>query len=258
VAGPDATKLPVLLAVALLKDRNGVIDINLPVSGSLSDPQFSIGGVILRVVVNLLEKAVTSPFALLGSAFGGGDELGYVEFAPGSATLSDADHVKLDKLAKALADRPALKLDISGRVDPATDADGLRHEILLRDVRAEKARELGDKDSSTAGPSAVSAAEYPEYLRKVYDHGKFSKPRNVLGLAKSLPPAEMEKLILANTPVDDVALRDLAMRRAAAVRDYLDGPAKVPVDRLFLAAPHLDATGIHDQGKPNRVDFLLK
>ncbi|MGH8460855.1 MAG: DUF748 domain-containing protein [Stenotrophobium sp.] len=258
VDSPEATHLPVLLAVALLKDRNGVIDVNLPVSGSLSDPEFSLGGVILRVVVNLLEKAVTSPFALLGSAFGGGDELGYVEFAPGLAMLSDADRNKLDKLAKALADRPALKLDISGRVDPATDADGLRHEILLRNVRYEKVHELGGKDDGATGPTAVSAAEYPKYLLKVYGQGKFPKPRNALGFARSLPPAEMEKLILANTPVDDGELRDLAMRRATVVRDYLTGPGKVSPARLFLAAPHLDTAGIHDQGKPNRVDFLLK
>ncbi|MGH8455427.1 MAG: DUF748 domain-containing protein [Stenotrophobium sp.] len=258
IDSPEATKLPVLLAVALLKNRDGVIDVNLPVSGSLSDPEFSIGGVILRVIVNLLEKAVTSPFALLGSAFGGGDELGYVEFTPGSADLSGADHAKLDKLAQALTDRPALKLDVSGRVDPATDADGLRHEILLHELRWAKARDLGDKDDSNAAQLTVSDAEYPKYLQKVYDRAKFAKPRNLVGLAKSLPPAEMEKLIYANTPVDEAALRDLAMRRAAAVRDYLAGPAKVPAERLFLAAPHLDASGIHDQGKPNRVDFSLK
>lgn len=70
---PDAVKLPVLLAVALLKDSRGNIDINLPISGSLDDPQFSVGGIIVRVLVNLVVKAVTSPFTLLASAFGGGE-----------------------------------------------------------------------------------------------------------------------------------------------------------------------------------------
>ena len=80
VESPDATKLPVLLAVALLKDRNGVIDINLPISGSLNDPQFSVGGIVLKVIVNLLVKALTAPFALL--AGGGSDDLSLVDFRP--------------------------------------------------------------------------------------------------------------------------------------------------------------------------------
>ena len=86
---PDATKLPVLLAVALLKDSRGNIDINLPISGSLDDPEFSVGGIVVRVVLNMVVKAVTSPFSLLASAFGGGEELSYVEFAPGSAALTE-------------------------------------------------------------------------------------------------------------------------------------------------------------------------
>ena len=84
----DATKLPVLLAVALLKDRNGVIDINLPIGGSLDDPQFSVGGIVWQIIVNILAKAVTAPFALLGSVFGGGgggEELSYIEFDYGRA-----------------------------------------------------------------------------------------------------------------------------------------------------------------------------
>src|SRR5258707_11478093 len=83
VDSPTATKLPVLLAVALLKDTRGVIDIRLPISGSLDDPEFSMGGLIIRVIVNLLTKAVTAPFALLGAVLGGGGEqMAFVEFAP--------------------------------------------------------------------------------------------------------------------------------------------------------------------------------
>ena len=83
VTSPDATKLPVRLGVALLKDIDGRIVIDLPVSGSLDDPEFRVGQVVLRVIVNLLTKAAVSPFALLGSMFGGGEELAYQEFAPG-------------------------------------------------------------------------------------------------------------------------------------------------------------------------------
>jgi len=88
VDGPNVTKLPVMLAVALLRDNQGRIAINLPISGSLSDPQFSVGGIIFKVFVNLITKAVTSPFALLGSIFGSSEELSYVEFKPGLAVLT--------------------------------------------------------------------------------------------------------------------------------------------------------------------------
>ena len=87
VESPEATKLPVLLAVALLKDANGVIDLELPISGTLDDPQFSVFGLIVRVIVNLIGKAATAPFAILGALVGGGEELSFVEFAAGSTTL---------------------------------------------------------------------------------------------------------------------------------------------------------------------------
>ncbi len=119
VESPTATKLPVLLAVSLLTNSKGEIDINLPISGTLNDPKFSIGGIIIQVIVNVLTKIVTAPFALLASAFGGGEELGYVEFPAGSATLAAEQTKRIDTLAKALNDRPALKVDIIGRVDPA-------------------------------------------------------------------------------------------------------------------------------------------
>ena len=113
---PDATaSLPVKLAVALLADRNGVIDINLPISGSLNDPQFSLGSVILKVIVNLITKAITAPFTLLASAFGGsgGEELGTVPFASGSAVLSAQAIAGLDKVAKVLTDRPVLIMTVT-------------------------------------------------------------------------------------------------------------------------------------------------
>jgi hypothetical protein len=270
VDSPDAVKLPVLLAVSLLKDRNGVIDINLPVSGSLSDPEFSIGGVIVRVIVNLLTKAITSPFSLIASAFGGGgEELGYIEFAPGSSTLTDDSRKKIETIGKALNDRPSLRLEISGRIDPATDADGARRVWLDERVANAKQREL--RRSAQAGEQAeegeggdqgaritVSKQEYPKYLEAVYKRESFKKPKNFIGLNKSLPPAEMEKLLLENAPVTEAELRALADQRALAVKQSLERDGKVPEAKLFLTAPKLTAEGIKDKGSPNRVDFSIR
>ncbi|SDY84243.1 protein of unknown function [Collimonas sp. OK242] len=261
IDSPTATKLPVLLAVALLKDRNGQININLPISGTLSDPEFSIGGIIVRIFVNLIVKAVTSPFALISSAFGGsgGDELGYAEFAPGSATLTAATQSKLDTIAKALTDRPALKLDLIGRVDPKTDTDGVRQQVLNRKLKALKLKDSVDQsDNAESDDVTLSDADKEKYMGKVYSSLKFDKPRNVIGLAKSLPTADMEKLIVANTPVTQDALSALATRRAEAVRKYLETKGQIPLERIFLIAPKLTADDIKDKGQPNRVDFALK
>lgn len=259
VESPTATKLPVLLAISLLKDTHGQININLPVSGSLSDPQFSIGGVIVRVIVNLLEKALLSPFQLLASV-GGGDsaELGYVEFAPGGAELTPAAKAKLAKLVGLLAERPALSLEITGRADSATDTGAARDARLAAKVRGLKYRELlGTGQTVAFEDVSVSAAEYPKYLELVYKEAEFEKPRNVVGLAKSLSVPEMEQLLRANMPVNDDDLLALADRRALAVRDALAQSGKIEPARVFMVAPRLMSAAPEDKGSPNRVDFAL-
>ncbi len=125
VDSPDATSLPVELALALLKDRNGTIDVNLPVEGSLNDPQFSMGAIILKMVFNLIDKAVMSPFELIGSFFENGVSASSMAFDPGRGTLNPANAAQLQSLARALKERPALKLDIAGRADRTVDAEGL-------------------------------------------------------------------------------------------------------------------------------------
>jgi uncharacterized protein involved in outer membrane biogenesis len=260
VESPTATKLPVQFAVSLLKDRNGVIDVDLPISGTLDDPQFSIGGIIVRVIVNLLTKAVTAPFALLGAASGGGQELAYLEFAPGTATLDGDDEKKLQTLAKALGDRPGLKLEVLGRVDPATDREGLKRAAVEREVKAAKLKETAKGGKSAGGLDEVKVepAEYAKYLTAAYEAAKFEKPRNVIGLAKELPVADMERLMLTNAAATEEDLRLLANRRAQAAKDWLVGKGGIAADRVFLIAPKLSGDGIKDKGKPERVDFSLK
>jgi hypothetical protein len=259
VESPTATRLPVLLAVALLKDRNGVIDLNVPISGSIDDPQFSVGRVILQVIVNLITKAVTAPFALLGSLFGGGAELAWVEFAPGSARLEEAALARLKSLGAALAERPGLKLEITGRADPATDREGLQREAVLRLVRAQKLKETV-RGGATGSLEAVrlEAGEYEKYLAAAYREAKFERPRNAIGLLKELPHAEMERLMLANVQAGDEALRELADARGLAAKQWLVGQGKIAPERVFLVAPKLDAAGIADKGTPARADFSLK
>jgi len=256
VESPDATKLPVLLAVALLKDRNGVIDIELPISGSIDDPEFSVGGIIIRVLINLITKAVTAPFALLGSLVGGGEELAYLEFAPGSAAIDDEGRRKLADIAKALADRPALKIDIAGRVDAGADREGLRKATLAQQVRAQKARELGK--AADAADVRVEPAEYPKYLTAAYRAADFERPRNFIGMLKEVPVPEMEAMLLAQAKVGDEELRRLANERAQQAKNWLVGEGKIAAERVFLTAPKMNADGIKDKGRAARVDFSLR
>ncbi|AOB30010.1 hypothetical protein AKI39_03880 [Bordetella sp. H567] len=254
---PQATTLPVMLAVALLKDRSGNIDINLPISGSLDDPNFSVGGIILRVIGNLIVKAVTSPFSLLASAFGGGDELSYITFAPGSTALTDDGKEKLKKLAAALADRPSLKMDIAGRADPVSDEAGLRQAWVDTRIRIARSRATG-KSGRLDGDAPLSDAERAKYLEAAYDNTQIdNKPRNFIGMAKSLPPDQMEALLKQAAPAGEEQLRKLADARAQAAYEQLQQDG-APMDRVFMVAPTLSAEGIKDDGPPNRVEFSLK
>ncbi|RQZ19261.1 DUF748 domain-containing protein [Burkholderia sp. Bp9031] len=259
VDNDTATKLPVKLAISLLKNTRGEIDVNLPVSGSLSNPEFSVGGLIWRAVLNLIAKAVTSPFSLLAHAFGGsgGEDLGYVEFAPGSYQLTDAQQRKLDTVVKMLTEKPSIRLDLIGRVDPAKDAPGLRDAYVERLVRQQKLKDvIGQGESIDPMSVKVDPAEYGKYLERAYKAADFKKPRNLVGLQKTLPEADMKQALAEHAPADDNALRTLAQQRAQAVRQYLDG--KIDSSRMFVVAPKLDAKGIEDKGATTRVDFGLQ
>ncbi len=260
VESPDATKLPVRLAVALLKDRSGEITLDLPVSGSLDDPQFRLGHVIVKIIVNLLAKAATSPFALLGAVFGGGEELSYLEFDYGKDTLGKAGEAKLKTLSKALHDRPALKLEIAGYVDSEKDREALRQSLFDRKVRSQKRKDLVRKGGQAPSLDnvVVDAKEYPEYLKRAYRAEKFPKPRNFIGLVKDLPVPEMEKLMFAHLQVTDDDLRLLAQRRAQAVRDSLVASKEVEPERIFLVEPKSLAPEKKEKERDSRVEFVLK
>jgi hypothetical protein len=135
----------------LLKDRNGLIHLDVPVQGRIDDPKFRVGPIIWQVIVNIMIKAATSPFALLGAAFGGGDELSFVEFAPAEAVLAESEAKKLDTLAKALYERPAVNLEIRGSVDPAKDR------LPMARVKMEhQLRSMWVKEQTDAGKPAVA------------------------------------------------------------------------------------------------------
>lgn len=273
VASPAATKLPVLLAIALLKNRRGEIDIDLPIAGSLDDPQLSVGGLIAEVIGNLFVKTLSAPFTLLGSLFNGGADLSRIEFDNGSDVLTPQAQQHLDRLAKALNERPALRLEITGRAHAEQDRQGLQHAMIERKLRTIKRDDLAKQGAASPTSHALSmieirAEEYPALLERAYRAESFPKPRNLLGLVKTLPVEEMEKLMLSNTVIDEDDLRALANRRARAVHDYLLAHG-VPDERLFMLPVKLSMSNTNDDAPGSertdneisslrRVDFSLR
>lgn len=243
VDSPDAVDLPVRLAASLLKNSRGEIDLHLPISGTLDDPQFSILGLVGKALANVVGRAATAPFALLASVVDGAEELSELDLAPAAVAPGPAQEEKLETLAKALRDRPALRLEIAARADPVVDAEGIKQARLRQLVRAQKIKAMIARgvaapavDQVTVGPD-----EYPDLLQEVYREAEFDKPSNILGIVKDLPPAEMEALILANTAVAEAQLRALAQQRAQAIRDWLTSEGEVSGERIFLLEPKVEA-----------------
>ena len=251
IESPSATKLPVRLAVSLLTDRNGVIDINLPIAGSVNDPQFSVWGIVFQVIGNLLTKALTAPFSM----FAGGEaaDLSAVPFLPGTVALAPEAGATLDHVAKALTERPALHMTVTGASDAAAERADIQRADLEARLQAERRRELLRGGVSLAAPvspnaasaaapadaSPISTAERDKLVREVYRATQLpDKPRNLIGLAKDIPVPEMEALLMAAVPVTDDTARQLALQRGLAVRDALIDRG-LPTERLFLAAPKL-------------------
>jgi len=250
VKSDQATSLPVGLAIALLKDQKGEIHLDVPISGNLNDPSFSVAGTVFTILKNLLVKAATSPFSLLASMLGGGGEdFSQISFLPGVAVLTTVDQELIAKLAKMLTERPSLKLEISAFIDPEEDPEGYRQNQLNQLVDAEWQRQV-----KPLAEQVITAEEYSDNLWRVYKQAKFPKPRNAIGMQKKLPPVELEKLLLANMRVGDEELNGLAKARAAAVQEELVLKSPDLKPRIFLKNSDI-RTPPQSNKKPARVEF---
>ncbi len=260
VESPDAVKAPVTLAAALLTDRNGRINLDLPVSGSLDDPEFRIWPVIWQIIVNLITKAAASPFTLIASLTGGGEELSYVEFDYGSDAVTEEGRKKISLIGKALYDRPNIRLDIEGYADAEKDKAELIKEEFSRRMKAQKLKDTLAKGGHdvTLDQISISGQDYEKYLKMTYKASKFSKPRNIFGMEKDVPPEEIKKLIMADIEITEGDLRGLAARRAQSVKEILLQPGNIGAERIFIVEPSSFAPEKKDKVKDSRINFRLK
>lgn len=231
VDSPDATKLPVRLAVALLSDRHGVIDLDLPIGGSLNDPQLSVFGLVLKVIGNVMSKALTAPFALLSG--GSGEDLSRVAFLPGLAQLQPDAPALLDRVARSLADRPALTVTLAGEADREAERAAWQAAALERRLQALHRREL-----ARAGARADLADETARAMTDA-ERQRLLALLVTQRLKGGVPAGSTATAALAAAePVDDEDWRELATARAEAVRDALRERG-LANERVFVAAPKL-------------------
>jgi len=259
VESSDAMNLPVRMAVSLLRNRQGEISLDLPVSGDLSDPEFSLGGIIIKVFINLITKAVTSPFALIGSLVGGGDDLNLVNFTEGRAELDKSAEEPLAKLAGVLYDRPGLKVEIVGRAGAGSDRQALQEAHFMKLLQVQKFEDMSAKDRPLAITDVVvEKDEFGEYLWQAYKAAPIKKEK-ILLLVKKIKPVEQERLLREFVKVDDDELLGLARQRAQIVMTFLKAKGPLEAKRLFLVAPQLlsvEAGAAGDKGQ--QVEIKIK
>ncbi|MEJ1095193.1 MULTISPECIES: DUF748 domain-containing protein [unclassified Pseudoxanthomonas] len=239
----DKVSLPIRLATSLLKDRHGVIDLDLPVTGSLDDPTFRVWPVVWQILKNLLVKIVTAPFAFIGSLFQGAEDAQYVSFVPGSADLSEAARGNLAALAKGLADRPTLRLDIPAGIAADADPTAIAEQRMLR-----AAADLQKTDS--AAFAALPADEQIEALEKLFRQQLGKKPdipdadanadeatrKEKRGLREQAALAWLRTQLLAHYQPTPTELEELGRARASAIQDALLAGGALDPTRVFITA----------------------
>ena len=240
----DAVSLPIKLAVALMKDRNGVIDLNLPVTGSLDDPKFRLGPIIWKVFVNILEKAVTAPFALLGSLFGGGPDLQFIDFQPGAADLDAAAVQKAQTIVKAMNERPQIKIEVPIAAVKELDAPLLVDAQLQAHIQALQASGAVRKKSAALPFAQLDPPAQVDVLTQLYakDVGGEPKYPDSIAALKTKPEIAAAKIdflthaLRDHITVGEAELDVLGQQRAQNLQQALLNGTQIAPDRVFLVA----------------------
>lgn len=266
VDSPGAMNLPLDLAIAVLENSDGVIDIDLPVHGDLNNPKFSYGGIIWQAIVNVLTKIVTAPFRALGALFGGGGEQTpqNVAFAPGSAVLAPPEREKLLQISEVLLKRPRLELQVPPTLDAARDTAALQEAAVRRQVLLKLGVTVPPEVSP--GPLDLGNARTRNAINALYLD---QHPTSALeALKKSLPKADQPEQALLHAMLAQLAkavvipqsaLDALAQARAKAVVTALTtGPKALPAARVQMGtaikAAEKTAGKTADKGSENDLE----
>ncbi len=245
VDSADAVDLPIRLAIALLKDSDGKISIELPVTGDLNNPQFSVMPIVWQTLRNLVVRAATAPFKFIGGLISGGgaQDLGNVSFAAGSSELSKDSQSALDSLAKALKERPALRLEIEGTAAASSDGPLLAAQRLEREYQYNYYKILqrrGDKVPAQASLLEVPEKEKAPLLEGIYrTRLKQQPPAEWKDLSNDERTAKLRDGVIKFWSGSDVLLRQLGQDRASAIKDYLVDKAQLEDERVYFIDANL-------------------
>ncbi len=233
----EAVDLPIRMALALLKDRNGQIDITLPISGDLDNPEFELGPVIRMALVNLITNIISAPFDLLASLVGGSaEEMQFVAFEPGQFSINRSEQVEsLDKLAKALRDRPGLQLEVTGKTAKDSDWPLVARSLLESELTQLWIKELKGQKKPVPEKLILSTMDEDTHLRLL---------QTIAGTMMTSESAELNieqanadtitQHLLAQWPFNENAMRQLAIDRAREIKDYLMDEGGLDPQRIFL------------------------
>ncbi len=260
---PGAPNYPVGLGLALLRGPNGDITISLPVKGRLDDPEFRLSGLVVQALGNMIMKAMISPFTLLGSLFGGGESLDFVDMSPGQAVLDSKAQEKIASMAKALSQRPGLELELSGIADPERDRQALEKSAFALRLKVQKYLDMSRSARAETTPEEVLVPpeEYVQYLRAAYEKEPADsvedKPLGLRGVVKEQSVEFMENFLRQQTAVSDEDLQAFALERAKAVYQAIGELQPKVKDRLFLVQSTL-MDGEQSRKKRQKLGVSLK
>ena len=256
IDNPEAVPLPMKLAVALLKDDQGRIQFNVPITGSLENPQFSLRAVIREALFNALNKIISSPFTALASLFDGGKDLSIIEFAPGNESLNTEQQTKLNDMAKALRERPQLALEIKGISGQTLDWPAIRDEALEDQLKIRRADEINQHNAIKIRPEYVQLTQesYQRLLKTMFTE-KFPL------LAEAQPKTNFyetakQKLLEVIRPEEE-RLKDLAAHRAQAIAKFIVKQGGIAQERVYILDPEVKAETMTPEKAVASLLFLV-
>nr|WP_319542422.1 DUF748 domain-containing protein [uncultured Pseudodesulfovibrio sp.] len=244
---PGAPNVPVEFGLSLLQDSNGNMELNLPIRGELNDPDFRIGGIVFRAIVSMLFKALASPFSLIGSMFGGGENMDFVVFEPGRHALDTSGIEKVETIIKALSERKKLTLEVDGVIDPVADKNGLIEVLFENKIKQQKYNTLprSEQAKKSVADMVITPEEYEDLLYEAYadePDEEGIKPTTLFRTDRQ-PVEVMAKFIRDRIEITDQMLHDLAMDRAKTVKKSIVEKQPELTDRVFLLDRQDDAKG---------------
>ena len=256
VENPDAVSLPLDLAIALLKDGEGRIKIDVPITGSLEDPKFSIAGLVVDALVNVISKIVTSPFNAIASLMGSTEDLSVIRFTKGDAALDKQQTAKLDDIAKALKEKPVLSIEVKGAAYQEQDWPALQDDALLDQLKRLRAEEKNQEEGRKTRAEYVELSEddyqrllAQEFIKKFPLLGE----RSLFGVPRLIEPAigdfyqvAKQKLAALIKP-EPQRLKDLAAHRAQAIAKYLVKQGGIASERVFILDTAIDPKRENDE-----------